>query len=144
MERMISVQLLTEIDIINTSGFGNVIFIDDARLFLSPPPGPCTWDAWPSIGSILEKLQDHKHRRYVVIIQDVIIAVPIELKQVLASWCQESNAKEWADHGKAMREDNLPPFRKGLLQIWNGIRLILWSTKRKLKSVFYVETASHS
>lgn len=74
--------LLDEIICINQSSSDNFIFIDDARLFLCPPPIPHDPAQWPTISETL-KILETEHNRYTVIFEDVIISVPDYAKQFL-------------------------------------------------------------
>jgi FkbM family methyltransferase len=80
--------LLEEIEIINQSDQDHFILIDDARLFLSPPPLPHVAQQWPDITEVLKALESENHRRYVVIFEDVIIAVPDYAKPLLINHLQ--------------------------------------------------------
>jgi hypothetical protein len=51
------------------------VMIDDARLFLAPPHPPHKVDHWPSLCQITDALRTH-HQPYVVVQDDVLIAVP--------------------------------------------------------------------
>lgn len=52
-----------------------VIVIDDARLFLTPPPAPHKWDHWPDLSTVISALEACGNP-YVTVTDDVIIAVP--------------------------------------------------------------------
>lgn len=95
--------LLNEISIINHSGFDNFIFIDDARLFTSPPQPPHQVEQWPDITSVVNALQAGKHTRYIVIIEDVIIAVPSSAKSITAHYCQDKNAQFWEERSRSQK-----------------------------------------
>jgi len=60
----------------------DAILIDDARLFLDPPPRPHDPEQWPNFDQITEVLNG----RFVTIIEDVIIAVPPEFEEALECW----------------------------------------------------------
>lgn len=90
--------LLEEIGIINKSKLSHSIFIDDARLFLAPPIKPHKIEQWPDIKSVIDKLSEGIHERYIVIIEDVIIAVPLDVKDVVAQYCQDINTRIWMDY----------------------------------------------
>jgi hypothetical protein len=92
--------VIEEIEIINRSEEEHFIFIDDARLFLSPPPLPLVIEQWPEISIVLKALNSSKKSRYIVIIDDVIIAVPGFAKSILAYYCQNLNNQFWQEHGK--------------------------------------------
>ena len=76
--------ILSELDAIGEESKRHIILIDDARLFLAPPPAPHNQDQWPSIREVLIKLHDYQEG-YSVIYDDVIIGVPLEMKR----WLQE-------------------------------------------------------
>ena len=83
--------LLDEIIIINSSKFENIILIDDARAFLSPPTISHNLDDWPDITTIinlLQKIQD----RYIIILEDVIFVVPNKYKNLTAVYAQKINS----------------------------------------------------
>jgi hypothetical protein len=115
--------LLEEIDIINNSNNDSFIFIDDARYFTSPPQPPHKIEQWPSITDVIQKLQSGSTEKYIVIIEDVIIAVPLFAKCTLAKYCQEVNAKAWEEYGKELATSNLQ----------KALKLISFDLKRKLK-----------
>jgi len=83
--------LLAEIEIINSSDCEHFIFIDDAGLFLSPPPPPHSPQHWPDISAVLNLLNSVKNSRHIVIIEDVIIAVPALAKELIVQYCQNLN-----------------------------------------------------
>ncbi|MCP1381209.1 hypothetical protein [Runella salmonicolor] len=84
--------LLEELDIINSSEFEHFLLIDDARLFLSPPPLPNLLEYYPNIQQIIEKLNKKHHE--IVIYEDVIIAVPFFAKKVFLEFMQEKTTKD--------------------------------------------------
>ncbi|WP_293335749.1 FkbM family methyltransferase [Microcoleus sp. CAWBG58] len=84
--------LLAEIEIINRSDCEHFILIDDARLFLSPPPPPHSPQQWPDISNILNLLNPGKNSRHIVIVDDVIIAVPVPAKELIVRYCQNAIA----------------------------------------------------
>lgn len=85
--------LLDEIRSVNRSDYTHFIFIDDARLFTSPPPRPHDASQWPTIIQVLDTLKSSSHNYYIVIIEDVIIAVPMSAKSQLVRYCQDLNTK---------------------------------------------------
>ncbi|WP_299402686.1 hypothetical protein [Acaryochloris sp. IP29b_bin.148] len=111
--------LLDELNIINSRCTDSVILIDDARLFTSPPPLPHNVDQWPDISTVIESLQSYSSKRYVVIIEDVIVAVPEHAKTLVKSYCQQVNTKHWEEYkNQSYRSD----IKKGLKLIYSGLK----------------------
>jgi hypothetical protein len=81
--------LLMEIQQVNLGASDSIIMIDDARLFLSPPPKPHDADQWPDLLTVLCTLAHPQPQRYIIVYQDVIIAVPPKLRQFLIDWIRE-------------------------------------------------------
>jgi hypothetical protein len=117
--------IIEEIEIINRSEYEQFIFIDDARLFLSPPPPPHEIEQWPDINLVLSTLSSAKTHRYIVIIEDVIIAVPVFAKSILAQTCQEINKRIWKEY---VRQQQMPT------KIEKGIDLIAQDLPKIIKS----------
>lgn len=118
--------LLEELEIINRSEFKNYIFIDDARLFTSPPQSPHKPEQWSDIASVIETLCAGRSKRYIVIIEDVIIAVPIFAGKIVADYCQNVNAKIWEDYGRRQNETDIK----------KGFKLIAGDLLSKIKKPF--------
>lgn len=83
--------LLEEIALINQSAWEHCILIDDARLFIAPPPMEHDSDQWPDINEVIQILNAANYKRYIAIVEDVIIAVPIALKPQIVEYCQGHN-----------------------------------------------------
>ncbi|MBF0562066.1 MAG: hypothetical protein HQL37_08610 [Alphaproteobacteria bacterium] len=81
--------LLDEIAVIAESTLEpKVILIDDARMFLAPPPAPHRWSDWPDLGDVvraLEKCGD----MYVAVKDDAIIAIPAAGRADLTAFWRE-------------------------------------------------------
>lgn len=99
--------LIEEIKIINSSTSDNYIFIDDARLFTSPPQPPHNIEQWPNIVEVLNALKNTEKPRYIVIIEDVIIAVPTFAKSTVSVYCQTVNSKLWQEYAKSNLEKGI-------------------------------------
>ena len=126
--------ILEEIDIINSFKLNAYIFIDDARLFLSPPQPPHEVAQWPNIVKILEMLTNGCQNRYVVITEDCIVAVPIDAKSQIVSYCQNVNTIAWEEYGKSLRTSDLK----------KGSYLIILDVSNKLRSIMRrLEKLSH-
>ena len=94
--------LLDELGLITKEDVKHYILIDDARLFMCPPPMPHNIDAWPDISQIIIHLTDTGYK--IFIHEDVIIAVPkekgrdfTEFFQKIATHSWESMPKTFAD-----------------------------------------------
>jgi len=81
--------VLSEIEQVNQGTADSIIMIDDARLFLSPPPKPHDADQWPDLLTVLSELAEPKPRRYIIVHQDVIVAVPPRLRRFLIDWIRD-------------------------------------------------------
>ncbi len=122
--------LIEEIKIINESCHAHFLFIDDARLFLSPPPLPNAIDQWPNIKELLNTITSGIHNYFITVFEDVLIAAPEYTKKDVSIFCQRFNTIQWREYGKAQNESQ---FIKGFRQIFNGIRLIFYALGSKLK-----------
>lgn len=122
--------LFEELKIIGNSQFDNFIFIDDARLFTSPPQPPHRPQQWSGIASIIELIRRDQNDKYIVIIEDVIIAVPTFAERNVADYCQKVNAEIWEDYHKRQNDSNL---KKGIELIKNDLLSVM---KRSLRKVY--------
>ncbi|MFM6399653.1 hypothetical protein, partial [Planktothrix sp.] len=89
--------ILRELQIIKESEWEHFILIDDARLFLSPPPAPHQLNQWPALHEVIAELLTFKSQ-YVVVIEDAIICVPEKAKSVLGTYCQNGITKVWEEY----------------------------------------------
>lgn len=105
--------IIQELEAIIKSGTPHFILIDDARLFLSPPPIPNQIDQWPTIDHIINTLQSGVERYYIVISEDVIIAVPIFARATLSRHLQSLNTKWWHEQGELPRQTGLRLMKQG-------------------------------
>jgi hypothetical protein len=78
--------ILKEIATIRTHAHSeSIILIDDARLFLAPPPLPHSTDKWPDIGEVIRWLCAFDSKCEIRIFDDVIYCVPENMKHILDS-----------------------------------------------------------
>lgn len=84
--------LLEEIRQIGKTPCDHILLIDDARLFLAPPPKPHNPNQWPNIFELLTLLE--KNGQYSVIVEDVIISVPRDMKLMLVECTQDYFSKK--------------------------------------------------
>jgi hypothetical protein len=78
--------VIDEIRTIVAAAPEHVVLIDDARLFLEPPPLPLDAAQWPSIGEICDAFAGGVRRRYLAVHDDIVFAVPESLRPPLVDW----------------------------------------------------------
>jgi hypothetical protein len=81
--------LLGELKLVTRSPLHHFLLIDDARLFLAPPPHPFQASHWPSIEQVFAAIHDGPHPYHIVVFEDVIIALPPAAKELVTRYCQE-------------------------------------------------------
>jgi predicted SAM-dependent methyltransferase len=72
--------LLDELCCLKGIGQKDVILIDDAHMFLMPPPHPHQVEHWPSLSDVLGSLLAINPQYYIVIFENVIVALPESLR----------------------------------------------------------------
>jgi hypothetical protein len=113
--------LLDEIAVIHRSPITHFLLIDDARLFLSPPPLPNNPDMWPSVDRVISALTETGRRYAIVVLEDVIICAPQDARQIVLQYSQDLNTSQWKEWG---RQQQRSPFRKGCDMILQGMGLL--------------------
>ena len=113
--------ILDEIKIINSSTHRHFILIDDARLFLSPPPSPHLIEQWPDITKVINTL-NQIDETYIVILDDVIISVPNSFKQILSTICQNITTTDR---------------QKSISYVPEGFKLISKGVKKKVETLLF-------
>jgi hypothetical protein len=68
--------VLAEVDAIGLGHPDDCILIDDARLFLAPPPPPHRADQWPTYREIDDALRRTRPQHRTLVAHDVIVSVP--------------------------------------------------------------------
>jgi hypothetical protein len=99
--------IIDEIKLIRSTGIEHYIFIDDARLFASPPPFPNKIEQWPTIDQICSNIQSGKEPYYIVIFEDAIAAVPERARLIVAEYCQRANTQAWNEYGRRIAPSSL-------------------------------------
>lgn len=97
--------LIEEIAVLRRSPHEHMVLIDDARLFLSPPPRPHRVEAWPTIDRVAEELKA-VHPVYMVVVEDVIVVVPHYAREIVAEYCQEVATIRWEERKREPRGGN--------------------------------------
>ena len=85
--------LIEEIKIINNTKLNHIILIDDARLFIKPPPPPHKPEQWANISQIISQINEIENR-YCFIADDVIGVVPNSSLQNLSPYFADVSAFE--------------------------------------------------
>jgi hypothetical protein len=83
--------LLEEIELINRLCPRAAILIDDARFILAPIDGRrlCTLDG------LVRALNCPVLGRYLVVLDDIVVAVPLSAKDAVEAYCQKVTVAEW-------------------------------------------------
>jgi len=107
--------LIEELEIIfDYPGKNYIILIDDARLFLAPPPYPHKIENWPSLKKIMNVLPVNKE---VTVFEDVIYIYNLNENNNIKTFLQEEVTDRWKRYGK----DNKASFMKGLKTMMRGL-----------------------
>lgn len=86
-------QLHEELNLLFSAGIKNLaIMIDDARLFLFPPPVPHEYASWPSLKEIINTPPTNCE---ISIFKDVIYIYNIKHKDKIKSFIQEEVTDRW-------------------------------------------------
>jgi hypothetical protein len=96
--------LIGELELIKNIEGDKFIFIDDARLFLSPPPHPYSPNQWPSICDILKLLDTYG--QYIVIVNDVLISIPNYAKPRMVNYYQDLATENWEKYLSEIQKKN--------------------------------------
>jgi hypothetical protein len=91
--------LLEELAIVNAAPLTHTVLVDDARLFCAPPPRPHLAEQWPDLANTVAALSGGD-RRYVALIDDVLIAVPSADRRFVRDWLQDATTAAWALTGR--------------------------------------------
>ena len=99
--------LLEEIKAIKSLNGESVILIDDARLFISPPPKPHEISQWPDINSILFELRKISDRHRIMFLNDTILVYPDSLTEIVRVYGYKNSVDWLAVMHKTRDYDNL-------------------------------------
>ena len=89
--------LIEELEIIFQYSKNHVILIDDARLFLAPPPSPHKIEKWPSLTDILQALPMNWE---LLEFEDVIYLFPKKTSIEFKVFMQKITTDRWKEYGK--------------------------------------------
>ena len=83
--------LLDELEAIGHLNEKSVLLIDDARLFLAPPPPPHDPEQWPSLDILMERLRSMSSAHGILVLNDLIIYFPLSIAQTLRAFASRSS-----------------------------------------------------
>jgi hypothetical protein len=86
--------LLQELDAIGALHSQSVLLIDDARLYLCPPPKPHRMGDWPDFHAIVRQLLSMSSTHRLMIYNDVIVFYPQQIVPQLAEYAR-SHGVDW-------------------------------------------------
>jgi len=99
--------LLAEIKAIDRLNAESLVVIDDARLFLAPPPAPHEISQWPSLNEVIEALRGLSDDHLVMVLNDNIIYYPRVVEAVVRNY-GHAHGVDWLDVLHKTRDyDNL-------------------------------------
>jgi hypothetical protein len=95
--------LLEELEVLAPLHPRSVIWIDDARYFMAPPPAPLVSKGWPSFQQVLERLQRLSlGKHYLIFANDTILFYPAEITSDIEGYLREHGA-DWLAIAHASR-----------------------------------------
>ena len=106
-ERVCQSSLLDELKAIGVLNPYSIILIDDARLFIGPPPAAYNGLKWPSFQRIIHCLLSMSSQHEIMVINDVIIFSPPSMKTILDSYAQHFGI-DWLLASNALKAHNHP------------------------------------
>ena len=105
--------LLEELEIILSSNLKNfAILIDDARLFLAPPPLPHNLEIWPSITDICRAVPDNYD---LIVRNDVIYIIPDHVE--MRAYTQKIITSDWSNYVNSHKPVTTSTFRSVLVKV---------------------------
>lgn len=119
--------LLAEIRAIGTLNANSLIVIDDARLFLAPPPAPHEISQWPSLNEVVEALRKVSVAHQVMVLNDTIIVFPRSIERVVRDYGHARGIDWLAVLHKTRDYDNLRAQFDHLQVQFDGLQIQLKS-----------------
>jgi hypothetical protein len=109
--------LIEELEIIFQSTRNYIILVDDARLFLAPPPSPHNYKKWPSLNEILETLPKNWE---LIVFEDVIYLFPKKIADGFKTFMQELTTDRWKQYGKDIQNSFIKGIKIATLGLMKG------------------------
>lgn len=103
--------LVAELDALGWLHPDSVVLIDDARLYLSPPPAPHRLGDWPDFQDLLDRFREIGPEHRVMVLNDVIVLHPARLRDAIhrhatahgVDWLTIANRARDVDRRRARR-----------------------------------------
>jgi hypothetical protein len=92
--------LLFEIETLRGADEDHYLFIDDARLFVAPPPRPHDMDQWPGLVQVTEALTRGRRPLETLILGDTFVAVPAHAGQLVRAFAQDAATRAWQESSR--------------------------------------------
>lgn len=121
--------LLKEILGIGQLNAESLIVIDDARLFLAPPPVPHEISNWPDFNEVLEALRAITPIHRTMVLNDTIIFFPPAVDNILLEYAQLAGTDWLAVMSKIRDYDNLRTQFDGLVKQLEGKEHVIQELK---------------
>ena len=86
--------LLEELKSIKSLNSQSIIIIDDARLFISPPPVPHEISQWPDFESVIQNLKKLSNKHNTMILNDAIVFYPVSIIEIMRNYAH-NNSIDW-------------------------------------------------
>ena len=86
--------LLGELEAIGSVSDKSVVLIDDARLFMAPPPAPASTEGWPQFSEVLARLTALNPEHELLVIDDVLVFFPPKVREPLRDYAYH-HAVDW-------------------------------------------------
>lgn len=96
--------LIEEIQSISRLNEQSVILIDDARLFLAPPPKPHDIKQWPLFNQVILALYALSSSHEIIIVNDVIIFHPTSIRHEIENYARQ-NGVDWLHASQSLLEN---------------------------------------
>jgi hypothetical protein len=92
--------LLSEIETLRSAEHDQYLFIDDARLFVAPPPRPHNMDQWPGLVQVTEALTRGERPLETLILGHAFVAVPTRARELVRMLAQDAATRAWQESSR--------------------------------------------
>jgi glycosyltransferase involved in cell wall biosynthesis len=108
--------LLDELKSIEKLNSTSIVIIDDARLFIAPPPYPHEITQWPDYNSIMELFAKLSHMHETMVLNDTIIYYPRTISSTIKEYAYENSINWLTVLDKSRDYDTLLTQQKDMLR----------------------------